>query len=180
MTRSVRVGCSFGLIMCLAACGNDDAATESTAVPRSNAVAGERDSVKAVYLISPGGGMSDADFNTDYAASLEEFATNSIREKMLRNYRAAGGSNEAALEVVSRAALMNVDGVALISVVTRAFRNDVSPKRQIGMFVKVVRLRAGTLHQVTCVSDGAEDFNIWSGACGDKIRETLSVNVDHT
>jgi hypothetical protein len=111
---------------------------------------------------------------------LEDWASNSIREKFVRNYAAAGGKalNGNSVQVESRAALLNIDSAAIISVVTRIWVLDAGNRSQRGMFVKVVRLRDDVLHQVTCISDGAEDFNIWSGACGSKIQDSLQVKLD--
>lgn len=133
----------------------------------------------AVYVQAPSNGMTEKDFNISYASSLEIGATESLREKYSRNYKDASGKeiDPSSLNVDSRSVITEVNGKRIIVITTRISVFSSPTWKPQGMFVKVVMLDEKTLHQVACAGTGSSDFNIWSGTCGEKIKQSFGISL---
>lgn len=150
---------------------NAERANESeSSVP----VSPKESDIAVVVIRQPFPGMEESMLDAQALKELEEWNIETLKVKINQNVLDLGGDpNDLHLEVTARSGIIEAGGRRLGIIKLDA----TDPKIKTIKLVRVVGIKNQEMVWVSCVREGGADVPVWSGACGEKIKEIHGVEM---
>lgn len=137
-----------------------------TIIPKANAIA----SVIAVSTVQSAEGVTDADLDQAGLKNLETWIVNTIIEKSKNKYAELGHDpNTFNPKMDANSVYVTASGKKL-AVIKINMHNSVRS-------VTIIGIRGNELLRVSCMRNSNHDIPVWSGECGNKVKEVFGVSI---
>lgn len=135
-------------------------------------------SVTAVSTLQETGGATEADFDLPSLKRIEKFVVDASVKSSRETYAATGNDvSKFNPHVVSDSQFVNVQGKKL-GIIKLSIYASKSDQKSTAKIVRVMGFTQKGVETVGCMRSGDEVIPVWSGVCGDKIREVFGVRVN--
>lgn len=130
--------------------------------------------VTTVVLKQPFPGIEEGMLDAEVLAELEEWNIETVKAKINQNILDLGGDpSKLNIQVSARSGIVETGGRRLGVIKLDA----TDPKIKTMKMVRILGIENEELVWVSCVREGGADVPVWSGPCGDKIKEVHGVTM---